>query len=231
MYKCSGWTFNEDVSKEFDSHVRKSLSFYDELQDMIVAMSDYFIKKYATIYDLGTATGETLFRIQQRHPDKELNLIGIDISNEMLKKAKDKNLSFTNVKFEIANLEDYQFPSPSPLIYSVLTMHFLPISKRKKLIEEVYQALLPGGCFIFVDKILNNTPQTQQMFTHLLYEEKLKAGFTHEEVLKKEESLRGTLIPLSLEQNLSLLQSVGFETDLFFLHYQFVGIIAIKKDE
>ncbi|MCS2560112.1 hypothetical protein [Phocaeicola vulgatus] len=50
-----------------------------------------------------------------------------------------------------------------------------------------------------------------------------------QQVIKKAQSLRGVLIPLSLTENLSLLSDVGFQCmDTFIKWHNFAGIIAVK---
>jgi len=228
MYKRSSWTFSKEVSEQFEEHVRQSLPFYDRLQEMIVSLSDYFVSKNGVIYDLGTATGETIYRLHERHHDKNMHYIGLDSSEAMIKKAKEKNLQIPNAEFIVAKLEDYQFPSSSSFILSVLTLHFLPIPLRKNLIQNIYKTLDDGGCFILVEKTYADLPHLQHLYTHMQYDEKLRAGFTNNEILMKEQSLRGVLTPLSIYENMKLLSSVGFETDIFFKHWHFTGFIATK---
>lgn len=228
MYKRSSWTFSKEVSEKFEQHVRKSLPFYDRLQEMIVSLSDYFVNQHGVIYDLGTATGETIHRLHERHRDKKLHYIGLDASKSMIEKAKNKNLHVPNAEFIVMKLEDYQFPSSSSFILSVLTLHFLPIPQRKLIIQRVYDSLEKGGCFILVEKTFANFPATQHLFTHMQYDEKLNEGFTYEEILLKEQSLRGVLIPLTVQENLEMLASIGFDVDIFFKHWHFTGFIATK---
>lgn len=73
------WEFNKEVAQHFDSHVRKSLPLYDEIQSMIVSLSDAFITQSCSVYDLGTATGETIALLQTRHRSiGNARYVGID---------------------------------------------------------------------------------------------------------------------------------------------------------
>jgi len=227
MYKRSSWEFDEQVSEQFEQHVRKSLPFYERLQTMVVSISDYFVADHEAIYDLGCSTGETISRLQLRHPDKNLRFIGLDSSSSMIKKASTLNM-LPNMQFQVATLEDYIFPTKSPLIMALLTLHFLPIYKRKKLLERIFDTLHEGGCFILVEKTYSRSPVMQNMWGNLLHDDKLQQGFSHQEVIEKEQSLRGVLIPLSVKENIQLLESIGYEVDIFFKQWNFTGFVAVK---
>lgn len=230
MYKRSSWAFNQQVTDEFEQHVRKSLPFYDRLQDMVVSISDYFVSDHEVVYDLGCATGETISRMQKRHPHKSLRYVGLDSSSSMIEKAN-LVLNSSSVQCQTATLEDYLFPTKSPFIVSLLTLHFLPIHKRKIVLERIYDTLHAGGCFILAEKTHSESPVMQNMWSHLHYDDKLQQGFTHQEVLEKEQSIRGVLIPMSIKENIMLLESIGFHVDIFFKEWNFVGFVAIKPLE
>lgn len=228
MYKRSSWEFNQEVSQQFEEHVRKSLPFYPRLQEMIASLSDYFVAEQAVIYDLGCATGETIYQIEQRHKDKGLQYIGIDCSEEMIQRAKEKTKQISTASFYATQLQEYSFVQKSPFIVSILTLQFLPVYQRKMVLERVYHTLHEGGCFLLVEKTYSQYAMAQQLFTHLHYDDKASMGFTEQEILLKEQSLRGVLTPLTVQQNLNLLQQVGFETELFFKDWHFVGFMATK---
>ena len=38
------WKFDEQVAKSFDTHVRKSIPLYDEVQKMVVEISEWFVR-------------------------------------------------------------------------------------------------------------------------------------------------------------------------------------------
>lgn len=227
MYKKSEWTFSEEVASSFEEHVRKSVPFYNRMQDLAVSLSDYFIRKDGVIYDLGSSTGSTLSAIAKRHPDKEMRLIGIDNSEAMVKKAKEHHDN-PSIDFIHSSIQSFLFPSQPQMVYSLLTLQFLPIPDRHEVVKRIYESLERGGVFIQADKFYFEQPEFQHIFTHLHYESKQEAGFTTDEIYLKENSLRGVLQPFHLEEWKSFLISIGFHVDVFLRDGAFVGIIAIK---
>ena len=79
------------------------------------------------------------------------------------------------------------------------------------------------------DKIKASNTVTNDIYNDLYYDFKLDQGISPEDVLAKNQSLRGVQKTLTLQQNMDLLYSAGFKKiDIFMSHYNFVGIIAIK---
>lgn len=228
MYSKSKWEFNEEVASSFEEHVRKSVPFYNRMQDFAVSLSDYFVRKNCIVYDLGSSTGSTLMSIAKRHPEKEIQLVGIDNSEAMIKKAKEHHQANTSIEFIDSSIETFLFPSSPQIVYSLLTLQFLSIPERFEVVKRIYGSLQRGGVFIQADKFYFEHAEFQHIFTHLHYESKLEAGFTTEEIYLKENSLRGVLQPFHFEEWKSFLISLGFHVDVFLRDGAFVGIIAIK---
>jgi tRNA (cmo5U34)-methyltransferase len=228
VYHKSSWSFNKEVSEQFDHHVRQSVPFYDLIQSSIAHISDYFVSPSGLIYDLGCATGETIALLEQRHPEKKLRFIGIDHSQDMLQKAVLKNKDNHRAVFKHSALEQFSFGEKSRLILAVLTLQFIPMHERKKIIHNIYETLYEGGAFILVEKTLSTSPLFQDMFTHIQYDIKLDSGLSHQEILLKQESLRGVMTPISVENNMNLLENAGFCVEIFLKHWLFTGFIAIK---
>ena len=58
---------------------------------------------------------------------------------------------------------------------------------------------------------------------------KLSNGLTEQEVFAKSRAIRGIMIPNTVQENIEMLQEVGFkDVDIFFKWCNFVGFIAIK---
>lgn len=228
MYKVSGWQFDDSVTDIFDDHVNQSVPLYGDIQNIVANISDFFIDTNCPIYDLGCSTGETISKINLRHFDKNLKFIGIDESLSMLNKAKEKTYLVKNINLVNSKIEDYTFKEKTNLIISILTLHFLPVGERKKVISNIYNALNEGGAFLLVEKTYPQNVQCNDIFTQLYHDFKETKGLTALEIRDKDKSLRSKLIPLSLDENIKILQDQGFKTDIFFKYLNFAGIICLK---
>ena len=67
------------VAQHFDEHVRQSIPLYDEGHDLVCHLSDFFIRDHSLCYELGSATGNLIGKLYQRHKSKkEVRFIGIE---------------------------------------------------------------------------------------------------------------------------------------------------------
>lgn len=75
------WKFDEQVSQHFDTHVRKSVPLYEEVQKAVIEISEWFIRDNSVVYDLGSSTGETISLLLQKHSRKKnVRFIGVEES-------------------------------------------------------------------------------------------------------------------------------------------------------
>ena len=59
------WSFDEKVSKVFDSHVNQSIPLYKEFHEQIASISEFYCKDNSVIYDLGCSTGNFIKEISR----------------------------------------------------------------------------------------------------------------------------------------------------------------------
>ena len=89
--KKTKWTFkNYSVVKNFDKHISKSVPHYLESQDLIVSLSNFFLKDGGTFYDLGCSTGSLIEKVRKNNKEIKVKFIGLDNSKEMISFAKKK---------------------------------------------------------------------------------------------------------------------------------------------
>jgi len=126
---------------------------YDRFQEIDY---DEFIEFYnkilgggaMTIIDLGCGTGEITYRLAGRGH----NVIGVDISEEMLTAAQDKALSTgANIMFIKGDMTEFVYGNGADAVISSLDCvnYLTDISEVKAAFECVYKSLNPGGVFIF----------------------------------------------------------------------------------
>lgn len=229
----NSWKFNNKVSKNFDKHVVKSVPHYDDIQNYVVSLSEWYLKDKTRIYDLGCSTGETIKKISNLKLNNSIELIGIDQSSKMLQIAKKKNKKSLNKYLKVTyfkkDLTKIKSLKKNNLIISILTLPFLNLSERKKIIKIVYKSLNRGGAFIFVDKIRSSYPDFEDSFNQVYFDFKLENKFNSAQILNKSKSLRSSMNLMSLREINSELTTVGFKKkDIFFKWFNFVGMIVIK---
>jgi tRNA (cmo5U34)-methyltransferase len=222
------WAFNEEVSKSFDSHVRKSIPLYDEIQRVVVEMSEWFVRDGSVIYDIGSSTGETTSLLFEKHKNKKIKIIGIEQSRSMIRAAQ-KKCKTSNVEFLYRDVTEISEFLEADFITSLFTMQFLPMKKRKGVLQKIYRGLSEGGVFVMVEKIRAENSFFEDIWLEMYWDFKRAQGLSDDMVLQKSRSLRGVLVPLTLTQNIDLLKTVGFSNiETFIKWFNFAGIIATK---
>lgn len=224
--KIGDWTFKGEIVKEFDNHVRASVPFYDTIQSLILDISQFFIREGSIVIDIGSSTGETILSLK-RNIDKSFEIIGIDSSEKMIIEARNRLTDVSKVELINTDITLIELPK-ADLIISNLTMQFLPIGNRKRVVRNIYDSLNEGGAFIMVEKVSLSRGDYQNIYTQLYHDFKEKQGFNDKEIRDKDKSLRSVLVPLENIQNKKMLNSTGFKVEEFFRYLNFVGYLAIK---
>src|SRR5680860_105510 len=224
------WRFDAEVSRSFEAHVRKSVPFYDELQRMLVELSDYYVRDQSVIYDLGSSTGVTLDLLAAHHAAKEnAQFIGADLSESMVTEAQAR-VKWPNVRFIHKNVLDIEFNPPANFIVSLYTLQFLTLAERRRLLKRINVGMVEGGALLLAEKTRAENACFEDVWLELYWDFKRRQGLTPEQILCKANSLRGVLNPLSTGENIDLLSQSGFSrVEVFFQWYNWSGFLAVNN--
>ncbi|MBO9570775.1 MAG: carboxy-S-adenosyl-L-methionine synthase CmoA [Chitinophagaceae bacterium] len=231
LAQVSDFTFNTKVAGVFDDMVSRSVPFYEEMQRMIAELAAEHALPGSSIYDLGCSTGATLLCMDQS-VDRDIKFIGIDDSQDMLNKCREK-LTAVKMKhdyeLEVGDISRNIQIKNASVVVLCLTLQFVRPLNRERLIRSIYDGLLPGGVIILVEKVLAEENVFNRDFIKYYYNFKRRNHYTELEIAQKREALENVLIPYKCSENITLLRDAGFgEIDIFFKWYNFTGIIAKK---
>lgn len=229
--KAAAWEFNKEVAIAFDSHVSKSVPYYQETHQVVVEMSDWFVSDGSVVYDLGCSTGTLISDLVRRHAaiNRDVRFIGLDKSEPMLEQAQKNLEGYRNVELLRGDALTHQFANGVSMVYSLYTLQFVDPLHRQALIQRIYNCLAPRGAFVLVEKVLDHDPVVEDIFIHLHWSKKAQMGFDVTEIYAKAQSLRGVLVPYTVEENKHLLENAGFRRiSTFFQWCNFIGFLAIK---
>lgn len=121
------------------------------------------------VLELGIGTGVLgIFVI--KNLKREINLSGLDIAEEMLEKAKEKQI-YQNLVCCSADM--YEFPSEYDIIYSGFMFH--SVKDQEGLLNRIYQSLTKGGYFLMIDLIPNKILQGNN-YDHNAHSKKYEHG-------------------------------------------------------
>lgn len=236
MSPVSPFTFNGPVASVFDDMADRSIPFYDVVQGLTAELVSRFVKPGSLVYDLGCSTGNTMVRLLEtflQYAIDDIQLVGIDASEDMCAKAQEKVSTFCErrrgVTVLCAELRRVEL-KPATAIVMNYTLHFLRPQDRAALLSHIYQALLPGGILIVSDKTLQSSTTAGRAFAEIYYDFKRSHGYSELEISQKREALENVLVPYRAEEEVDLLRSVGFESvDPFFTWCNFTSFLCIKR--
>lgn len=223
------WEFNEEVAEVFDDMLQRSIPQYDAMRESTFELASKFVQTNDIIVDLGCSRGEALGRMVDRFGAR-CKYIGVDISEPMLKLARER---FARLKslVEIEHLDlRYGFPEyQAGVIQAILTLCFIPMEARQRVVANAYKWLREGGAFVVVEKILGETAELDELYVEQYLEMKRRHGYSEEEIIRKKLALEGILVPITANWLNMMLKGAGFRyVDCYWRWMNFGGWVAIK---
>ena len=184
-------------AKEMKEFFNAKIDGYDELhlkqiegKEKIV---EFIPKDTKNIIDLGAGTGLQLIKAYKEFP--EIKTTAIDVSDEMLKKLAERNIS-DNITIINESFFDYEFGLNIDAVISTQALHHFDSNDKLTLFKKVYNCLKNGGVFINEDYFA-------------LDEETEKQGFEDYKNLARGEGKHYDT-PLTLEHEIEILKEAGF---------------------
>ena len=252
------YSFTGDVVDQFEDNVlRPQIPSYSHMRERVLAAALEFITFGKNcVLDLGSSRGEMFKEIFRSLNEKEgsegleKTLIsslfsGIDVEEEMVRSSIkstsalleemgiSESVISNHVSYEVKDLTDgilTDFRNQT-LITSILTIQFTPIEYRQEILKQVYDALAPGGAFIWVEKIRSNSFFSEKLLTKLYYDDKARNGLSRDAIEKKRRAIERFLVPETNQGNEDLLRQAGFDqykTVMFWRDLQFAAYLAVK---
>ena len=185
------WTFKNDwVARNFDTHVREQLPWYDCLTELVAVLAKHFLPEGARGYDVGASTGNVGASLEDVIKARNVEWTGIDNSEKMLGFYRAPG------KLEIFDAIDFPFKS-FDLMVCFLSIMFMPVEKRKRWLEKMFfERLKVGGAIIVVDREQPEEGAVSTALARSVWLLKKKAGATSEDIFRKEMSLCGVQRPI-----------------------------------
>ncbi len=222
------WIFDSNVADCFDDMLKRSIPQYDIMRDLVFNLGKQFQKDNTCIVDIGCSRGRALEPFVNEF--KSANQYrGIEVSEPMLEASRKLFKENKNVIIHNMDLKTSMIDVESCIVLSVLTIQFVPIEYRQEIIQKIYDLLIPGVAFIFVEKILGKNAEIDKLLVDEYYNIKRNNGYSQDEILRKKLALEGVLVPVTAKWNEDLLSSAGFKKiDCFWRYLNFAGWVAIK---
>lgn len=219
------WAFDQEVTDVFDDMLARSIPDYSGMRRTTTELALRFARPGTAIVDLGCSRGAALKPLAEAL-DFPCLLVGVEVSEPMRDAARRGVPSATVLDVDLR--EDYPRFTASVTL-AVLTLQFVPIEYRQRIISDAYENTIPGGCLLLVEKVLGSDAYADRLLVETYLARKGENGYTAEQIQAKRRSLEGVLVPVTAQWNLDMLTKAGFRhVDCYWRHLNFAAWLAVK---
>jgi tRNA (cmo5U34)-methyltransferase len=201
---------------------------YNEGQDLICGLSDFFVQDSSVCYELGSSTGVLSAKLARRHARMGARFIGIETVPEMIEQARVECGDLPNLTFVQDDINVHPYDT-SDLIVSFCTIQFVPPYQRQALFDRLYQSLNWGGALLIYEKVRAPDARFQDYMSAMYVDYKLERGYSPDEIIGKARSLKRVQEPFSTQGYLDMFKRAGFVDVMSVIKWVcFEGFLAIK---
>lgn len=220
--------FDEAVASVFDDMLSRSVPFYDVVRKLMISVIQAEQLEGKKVLDLGASTAKFLLDLDAKL-DVKMSLKGIDNSQAMLNRAKQKCLAFgVDIELEFADMLEYRYENLD-FITANYTLQFIRPMQRVELVKQICEGLNEGGMFLFSEKVVFDDKRLDKQLIDIYYDYKKEQGYSAYEIAQKREALENILIPFTIEENIAMCQKAGFkQITTLFQWANFVTFVAKK---
>jgi tRNA (cmo5U34)-methyltransferase len=219
-----------DHATHFDAHVAASIPGYERLGWWCVKLSRRFVQGSTNVIDVGCSSGKLLRRVRDANHVSRLGVeyVGVDIESCFVPQWR--SLLTNGLRFEACDALSYNFVNNS-LVIASFTLQFIAERKKLALLQSIHDSLVDGGALLLAEKTVARSSTLQELITFVHYDHK-RSAFTAEEILDKEQQLRGLMTPWTRARLFESLLAVGFQAhdiEAFWQEGPFIAVLAMKR--
>ena len=217
--------FNHYAEK-YDTLRKCFIPCFDDFYKRSVSLLKFYKNNFENIVDLGAGTGLLSKEIFELYPKSNYTLI--DISNAMLKIAKERFNGLSNFTFLENNYVEDIPVNNCDLICSGMSIHHLENGEKEILYNNIYKKLDENGCFINLDLFNVKSEAVNNLYNNWWYTYIDNSGVKPEERKLWEEGKKLDK-EISIYETIELLKNSGFKTvECIYTFMKFGVILAIK---
>lgn len=205
----------DNCKEVYNPNINRTIINYDEMTDALInAIPNNKEKPY--ILDLGSGTGCLAEKILKRFPKAHITCI--DISQVMIKTAKNNLKKYDNVDFIQGDFTNINVCNKYDAIITAITLNYLTRKSKETLSEKIYKALKNEGVFYNADLIKANSQYNERLNRKEFYNYLKQKDILIETSIKTD--IKETNTTLSLIEYMEILEKTGFkQIDLIWKHY------------
>ena len=218
-------------ASRYDVEVRRTIPYYDAIQDEFLALIESLPCPPRTWLDTGCGTGTLVARALQAFPTT--HFVVADPSPAMLAQAR------TRLDPGRVTLLDPgptgSLPrehAPFDLVTAIQCHHYLDDGGRRDAVAACFDLLKPGGLFITSENIRPFTERGLSIGKRYWARFQEQAGRTPPDVAAHLARFDREFFPLTITEHLDLLRGAGFvAVELFWASYLQAAFYAVKGEE
>ncbi len=222
------WEFNAAVTEVFDDMLARSIPGYDEMRRSTTELAVRFAQPATAIVDPVCSRGAAREPIARALGPGNV-YVGVEVSEPMRQAAVDRFAGWLNAQILDLDLRDEYPETSASVTLAVLTLQFIPIEYRQRIIRDAWERTVPGGVFLLVGKALGADASAPRTLVETYLERKGENGYTPEQINAKRRSLEGILVPVTADWNVELLEQAGWShVDCYWRSLNFAAWIGVK---
>lgn len=225
------WQFDQSVVDVFPDMLQRSIPNYQWMRESTSRVIKATLRgRTADILEIGCSDGQAFSSLLENGIEIS-TYIGLDSSEPMISSAKEKFSGDERASFEVFDFRNWMagFTGQFDVVLSILTMQFIPIEYRTRILEELYEIIHTNGIMIFIEKTVGDSFVGQQINVDAYHQMKNDNGYSLEEIEAKRLSLEHSMQPVSARENENMLKDAGFVVQRYWQAFNFVGWVAYKK--
>ena len=197
------WEFDSAVADCFSDMLSRSIPQYEVMRSSSASLVANIIEqnnayREFNILDIGCSDGLMIQAMLGKLKGNQGRFLGVDVSEPMLEKARKRFEVVNSASVNAVSIKNCDLRKDFPkndydVVTSILSIQFIPIEYRQQILQNVYDNLIKGGAFIFVEKVLGNTANLNKLFVKNYYDMKEANGYSKEQIERKRLSLEGVL--------------------------------------
>ncbi|MBK8320428.1 MAG: class I SAM-dependent methyltransferase [Betaproteobacteria bacterium] len=174
---------------------------------------------------VGAGGGLELKRFAESHFG--WRFLGVDPSHEMLKLAQSTLGSFSSRVSLHEGYVETASPGPFDAATCLLTLHFVPLEARRRMLAEIRQRLRPGAPFVLAHLSFPQAPEERDTWLCRYAAFVASSGIDPAKARAAAEAVGARLSILCPSQDESMLYDAGFSSvQLFYAGFAFRGWVA-----
>jgi tRNA (cmo5U34)-methyltransferase len=229
---AGAWAFDDSVSDVFEDMIARSIPGYATMRRVTTEIGMHFVQRGSDIVDLGASHGHATDPFL-RHFGAHNRYVLVEESEPMRERLLERLGGYGSIMRVLPTDLRQTYPLvDASLTLCVLTLIFVPINYRQRILRSIYESTRPGGALILVEKTIGDNGITDRLLVDRYHKVKHEQGYSWEEINAKAQSMEGVQVPVTARWNEEALRNAGFaHVDRIWTELNFAAWVGIRESK